>query len=193
MRYRISILYILPAQHHILHKSHYIYLCFGYTVDIPNLGPWSPLITQAMVQQALYDKAIQLKCTELRVELQALGAVTTGRKDDLLDRLVALQLEGQHAAGRQTTAEAIQIAPPAAAAIQTAVEATAAASAEPAEVAYNTETQDAVLSFALWRWRDAMCIHAGARHIRIYGSQLGGGTYGSQMACFNKASHCPHH
>ncbi len=114
MRYRISILYILPAQHHILHKSHYIYLCFGYTVDIPNLGPWSPLITQA--------------------------------KNDLLDRLIALQrlhlwAQGQQAAGCQPTAEAIQIAPPAAAARQTAVEATAAASAEPAEVEYNTETQ----------------------------------------------------
>ena len=142
MRYRISILYILPAQHHILHKSHYIYLCFGYTVDIPNLGPWSPLITQAMVKQALYDKAVQFKCTDLRVELQALGAVITGRKDDLIDRLVTLQLAaGQQAAGRQTTAEAIQTAPPAVDVIQTAVEATAAASAEPAEVEYNTETQ----------------------------------------------------
>ena len=52
-----------------------------------------------------------------------------------------LQLHGQQAAGRQTTAEAIQIAPPAAAAIQTAVEATAAASAELAEVEDNSETQ----------------------------------------------------
>ena len=75
-----------PASHIAQVSRH---LCFGYTVDIPNLGPWSPLITQA--------------------------------KNDLLDRLVALQrlqlwAQGQQAAGRQPTAEAIQIAPPAAAA-----------------------------------------------------------------------------
>ncbi len=73
-----------------------------------------------MVQQELYDKGTKLKVSELKAELEALGAVTSGKKNDLLDRLVALQLD-----------EAIQTAPPVAAAIQTAVEATAAASAVP--------------------------------------------------------------
>ena len=113
MRYRISILYILPAQHHILHKSHYIYLCFGYTVDIPNLGPWSPLITQAMVQQELYYKGMKLQVWELKRGLRALGAALSGRKCDLVQRWVALKV----AAGRQTH-------------IEIAVEVTASASAE---------------------------------------------------------------
>ena len=37
----------------------------------------------------------------MKSELQALGVVTSGKTNDLIDRLVALQLQGQQAAGRQ--------------------------------------------------------------------------------------------